>query len=94
MTKEINPVERKISMVAAASGALAYRKKNPAHGSDKVLQYSSMNVAIRKDECTKMGMIAAATKAITMAEKQPSLQEKEIIRRVISSIPNMLENIG
>jgi hypothetical protein len=93
MAKEINPIERKISMVAAASEALTYKKKNPRCDSDKVLQHISRNVVLGKDELTKMGMIAAATEALTIAEKQPSLSEKEVLRTVMNNLPSMLENI-
>lgn len=94
MAKEIDPIDRKISMVAAASEALSYRKKNPAHDSDRIMQYISRNVAIGKDEMTKMGMIAAATEALSMVEKQPSLNDKEIIRRIMGNIPSILTNIN
>lgn len=94
MAKEVNPIERKISMVAAASEALTYRKKNPACDSDRVLQHISKNVAIGKDEVTKMGMIAAATEAITISQKNPALNEKDVLRRVMTNIPNLLDNIG
>lgn len=94
MAKEINPIERKISMVAAASEALAYKKKNPAHDSDRVLQYISKNVAIGKDEITKMGMIAAATDALTIVEKQPALNEKDVLRKVMDNLPGIINNIN
>jgi len=93
MAKEINPVERKINMMAAASEALAYKKKNPRSDNDRVLQYISRNIVIGKDEITKMGMIAAATDALTTAEKQPSLSEKEILKNLMDKLPGMLTNI-
>ena len=94
MAKEINPIERKISMVAAASEALAYKKKNPHCDSDKVLQHISRNVVLGKDEMTKMGMIAAASEALDMSYKQPGLTDKEVLKNVMNNIPNMLNNIG
>ncbi|MEK6937731.1 MAG: hypothetical protein V2A62_00770 [Candidatus Woesearchaeota archaeon] len=94
MAKEVNPIERKISMVAAASEALIYRKKNPACDSDRVLQHISKNVAIGKDEITKMGMIAAATEAITISQKNPALNEKDVIRRVMDNLPGLIGNLG
>lgn len=94
MAKEINPIERKISMVAAASEALSYKKKNPRCDSDKILQHISRNVVPGKDEITKMGMIAAASEALDMAYKQPSLTDKEVLKTVMNNIPNMLSNIG
>ena len=81
-------------MVAAASEALTYKKKNPHCDSDKVLQHISRNVVIGKDEITKMGMIAAASEALNMAYKQPSLTDKEVLKTVMNNIPNMLSNIG
>ena len=94
MAKEIDPIERKISMVAAASEALAYKKKNPAHDSDRVMQYISRSVAIGKDEITKMGMIAAATEALTICEKQPALNEKDVLRKVMSNLPGIINTIN
>ena len=94
MAKEIDPVERKISMVAAASEALAYKKKNPGHDSDRVLQFISRSVAVGKDELTKIGMIAAATDALTIVEKQPALTEKDVLRKVMNNLPDILSNIS
>jgi len=94
MAKEIDPIERKISMMAAASEALAYRKKNPAHDSDRVMQHISRNVAVGKDELTKMGMIAAATEALTISQKQPALNEKDVLRKVMSNLPELINNLN
>jgi hypothetical protein len=94
MAKEINPIERKISMVAAASEALAFKKKNPHCDSDKILQHISRNIVLGKDEVTKMGMIAAASEALDLAYKQPALSDKEVLRNVMDSLPSMLNNIG
>ncbi|MBI4981398.1 hypothetical protein HZC30_07650 [Candidatus Woesearchaeota archaeon] len=94
MAKEINPIERKISMVAAASEALTCKKKNPKLDSDRVIQHVSKNVLSGKDELTKMGMIAAASEALNIAERQPHLSDKEILRQVMGNLPGMLENIG
>ncbi|MBI4983346.1 hypothetical protein HZC32_01775 [Candidatus Woesearchaeota archaeon] len=94
MVQEMALINRKISMVAAASEALTYRKKNPGSDSDRVLRYISKNVAIGKDEMTKIGMIAAASEALSIAEKQPTLNEKEVIRMIMGNIPNILSNIN
>jgi hypothetical protein len=94
MAKEVNPIERKISMMAAASEALSYKKKNPAHDGDRVMQYISRNVAVGKDELTKMGMIAAATEALTISQKQPALTEKDVLRKVMDNLPGLINNLS
>ncbi len=94
MAKEIDPIERKISMVAAASEALTCRKKNPKLDSDRVIQHVSRSVLMGKDELTKMGMIAAASEALNIAARQPQLSDKEILRQVMGNLPGMLENIN
>ncbi len=93
MAKEVDPVERKISMIAAASEALSYRRKNPKTDSERIMQHISRNVLSGKDELTKMGMVAAASEAISLIEKQPNLSEREIIRQVMGNLPHMLNNI-
>jgi hypothetical protein len=93
MAKEIDPVERKINMMAAASEALTYKKKNARVDNDRVLQYISRNIVIGKDEVTKMGMIAAATDALTIADKNPSMNDKQVLKIVMDNLPSMLNNI-
>lgn len=86
-------MEKKISMIAAVSEALSFRKMNPNANHEDVLGHISNFVSDKREEETKLSMIAAAAKALAIIEKEPSLNEKEIINRVMQQIPEITKTI-
>lgn len=87
-------MEKKISMIAAVSEALSFRKMNPNANHEDVLSHISNFVSAKREEETKLSMIAAAAKALTIIEREPSLNEKEIINRVMQQIPEITKTIS
>jgi hypothetical protein len=85
-------METKISMIAAVSEALLFRKQNPNASYDDTVQHIS-NIAMREKETSKkMGMIAAASRAIEYKERNPQATEKEIINYIMKESTNIVNN--
>jgi hypothetical protein len=46
-----------------------------------------------KDEQAKVGMIAAASKALEIAERNPSFSDRKIISQVMADLPSILSTV-
>ncbi len=86
-------MEKKISMIAAVSEALSFRKINKNVNHEDILSHISNFVSATKEEETKLNMIAAAAKALTIIEREPQLDEKEIIGRVMQQISEISKTV-
>jgi hypothetical protein len=86
-------MEKSVKMIAAASAALYYKRSNPAAGNDALLKYIFGSTRSERDPEAKIGMIAAASKASEILEKFPNLKDKEILKIVISEMPEMINSI-
>jgi len=89
-------MEHKIKMMAAASEALRFLRRNSKVTDEEVLQDVAdyiQNENIR-DYNIKFGMIAAATETYNIFRKEPGLSDKEILKIVMQKIPEIEANIG
>lgn len=89
-------MESKIKMMAAATEALKFLRRNSKVTDEEVLQDVADFILTQniRDYSTKFGMIAAATETYNIFTKEPNLSDKEILRRVMQKIPEIEQNIG
>jgi hypothetical protein len=87
-------IDIKVKMMAAVAEALKYRKGNPSMEYGRIMQHISDMVRKERNQHTQLGMIAAASKALTISEKEPRLKEREVMKRVMEQLPEILEKIG
>lgn len=83
--------QRGIAMISAATHALKARREFNDSG-------SAMNVVTKlikeqKDEQTKIGMIAAASKALEIADRNPELTDRAIINQVMVELPGIMSTV-
>ena len=83
-----------MKMIAGVSSALDFRKRHPNADSEKILRHVSEIVRTEKDVDIKLGMIAAASKAVSLIEKNPSLKDREVIKIIMDSLPEIVQNIS
>jgi len=88
-------MEAKIKMIAAATEALNFLRRNPKSMDSEVLQnvtdyIQSENI---KDYSVKFGMIAAATETYNIFMKESKLSDKEILKKVMQRIPEIMNTI-
>ncbi len=89
-------MEAKIKMIAAATEALNFLRKNPKAIDSEVLQYVTDYIVSEniKDYGIKFGMIAAATEAYNIFMKDSKLSDKEILKQVMLKIPDIMHSIS
>jgi len=89
-------MDAKIHMVATASEVFSFLKKNPNSIHEDVFQYISEYIDRQKikEEKTKIAMIGSAGKAFEMANKNPTVPEKILLKDFMEEIPSILEKIG
>jgi hypothetical protein len=78
-------------MISAVTHALKTRRELGDSG-------SAMNVVTKlareqRDEQAKIGMIAAASKALEIAERNPDMTDRKIINQVMSDLPGILSTV-
>jgi hypothetical protein len=88
-------MEAKIKMIAAATKALNFLRKNPKSIDSEVLQYVSDYILSEniKDYSIKFAMIAAATETYNIFMKESKLSDKEILKKVMLRIPEIINTI-
>jgi hypothetical protein len=89
-------MEAKIKMMAAASEALHFLRRN-SKVTDEELHQDIADFILRervKDYSTKFAMIAAATETYNLYRTESNLTDKEILRRVMTKIPEIMANVG
>ena len=89
-------MDAKIHMMATASEVFSFLKKNPNSIHEDVFQYVSeyINKQGIGNETTKIAMIGAAGKAFEMANKNPTIPEKILLKDFMQEIPGILEKVG
>lgn len=89
-------MESKIKMMAAASVALDFLRRNAKVTDEELLQHISDYIVHQniRDYSIKFGMIAAATETYNIFMKESKLTDKEILRKVMLKIPSIMENIS
>jgi len=89
-------MEIQIRMVSTASEVFNYKKKNPNAIHEEVFQHITDHIASHertKDQKIKLAMIAAAGKAFEMANKNPTVPEKILLKEFMNEIPGILVTI-
>jgi len=74
----------------------SFRKENPYASDEEILKYISdyvYSLDIR-DEKTKIGMIAAASKALALSKKNRYMTEKQMLRDFMRELPAISESIS
>ena len=89
---KISEIDKKVKMISSVSQALSFRKKNSNADNEEILKHISQFVKQEKDKQTKLLMIAASSKALQILDKAPFLTDREIIRKVMQDLPEILEN--
>jgi len=88
-------MEHKIKMMAASSEALQFLRRNSKVTDEELMQHIADYIVSQniRDYPTKFGMIAAATETYNLYMKESNTSDKEILRKVMLKIPEILQNI-
>jgi hypothetical protein len=88
-------MEDKIKMISAATQVLTFRKSNPLAIDEEIFQHVTDYIAQEgiRDEKTRRAMIATASRTFKLSRECPNLSEKEILKKVMEDIPEILTNI-
>lgn len=92
MTKK-GCTREEIKMISAISEAFKFKKTNPKADSESILKHISGFVQEEKTHDSKMAMIAAVSKAVSISEKYNFLSDKEIIRKVMPELKEIIAKI-
>lgn len=90
MEKEIHKQTR---MIAAVTEALSFKRKNFTSDNQVILKHIAKFVSVEADELTKIGMIASASKALEISERNPAMKEREIIKQVVNELDGIIQQI-
>lgn len=80
--------KKKISVMAAASRALDYKKKNPKAEIEEI-----MNSIIKDSEIIESAntsAVPAVARAVKYKESNPNLSDREILQRIMNEIPEIM----
>lgn len=80
-----------ISMISAASHALKFYRESGSH--EKAMNQVSRVISEERNEEVKLGMVAAASKALSIAEKNPSMTDKQVVNQVMEELPMIISSI-
>jgi len=86
-------VDKQVHMMSAVTEVLKFRKGNPKVDNEKMMQHISNMAKNIRNQQTKIGMVAAASKALSIIEIEPNLTDKEVMKKVMNELPNILDNM-
>ena len=89
---EKSDLDNEVKMISAVSRALELRKVE--NDNEKIINQISNFSSQEKSEETKLRMIAAASKALDIAERNPRLKDKEIIKQVSRELSSISQEIN
>jgi hydroxymethylpyrimidine/phosphomethylpyrimidine kinase len=89
----MSEVNIQVSMMTAVTETLKFKRGNPKVDHEKIMQHISNMAKNVRNQNAKIGMVAAASKTLLILEKEPNLTDKEVMKRVMEELPNILENI-
>ena len=78
-------------MLKGRFAGLKYKKENPNAEHSDAIKHVSELAKQQRDPMAKMAMISAASHALTMKAKNPSLVEKELVARVMKEFPRIIQ---
>ncbi len=88
----VKEVDIEVRMIAAISEALNYKRKNPPFDTEKILKHISKFIKQEKSR-TQIAMIAATSKAVGLIEKDNSLADREIIKKIMPELKEISNRI-
>ena len=78
-----------VKVMSAAAKAFEYRKRGMSP--EEVLMNISKMTSSERDQKTKIGMIASATKTLSVIDKNPSYNERQVLSEVMRELPSIIE---
>lgn len=79
----MDQLKKEMKMMYAVSEALKYKKSNPMADNSEITKHILKVVQKEKNQEIKLLLIAASSKMLSLAERNPKLNEKELIKRFI-----------
>lgn len=83
--------QKGIAMISAVTHALKARREHNDVGA--AMNEVSRLAKSERDEQTKVGMIAAASKALEIAERNPDFSDRKVITQVMSDLPSIISTV-
>jgi hypothetical protein len=89
-------MEEKIDMISAASRALSFIEKNPMAIPEEVFQDVADFIAhSRKDDKTKLLMVAAATRAMKISkESRPRMTSRQVLKQIMKELNSIIIEVN
>ena len=79
-----------VKMISSATKAFELRLKSGMSHEEVLIQISKM-ASVERDQKVKIGMIAAASKALSIIDQNPSYNERQVIGEVMKELPSIIE---
>ncbi len=79
-----------VKMISSASKAFELRKGNSSMGENEILAHISRMAYSERDQKVKIGMMAAASKALSIIDRNPNYNERQVLREVMQELPGIL----
>lgn len=83
-------MKEEVKIIAAVGEVFSYRKANPKSTKEEVMRHISKFIGHEKNEKVKIGMVASSSKALDILEREPSLTEKEVMKRIMQNMSNFV----
>ncbi|MEK6881597.1 MAG: hypothetical protein AABY22_18390 [Nanoarchaeota archaeon] len=69
-----------------------YKKENMSP--EEIMEQVSRMASVERDAKIKIGMIASASKALSILEKNPLYSEKQVLHEVMNELPKIMATAG
>ncbi len=93
LTKE-QKRDLEIKMVSAVNQALACRKTDMDGPVEKIMGHVVKFASPQKNDVAKFCMISAASKALSILERNPKMTDKEVIAKVMPELRSMIDVVA
>lgn len=91
--KKENNLDIEVRMVSAISHAVKHKKQNKFFTNEEVLKEVSKFIEAENNYPTQMAMIAAASKALTLSDQFPNLSERQLIKKIMPELQEILSKV-
>ncbi len=82
-----------MKLVPAVNIAIEYKRKNPYCVPEEVIDSVTKYASVQKSELVKFSMISSASKVIDLIDRNPKLNDKEVISKVMLEFPKIIEDV-
>lgn len=86
-------MKEKVKIIAAVSEVLNYRNKKQAT-KEELIGVATRMISREKNNNFKLGMIAAASRAADLIERDFSIKDKEILGIIVKEMPKFVSLIN